>query len=238
MTKGSARLSNILMVVRRALHCRIKGQTKITGWAGFTHLWRDIFCFGGDEEINYFAQDFTVVLHQMQEPRGQISKFPATYPQPQKCFSELQLASTEYATLFLNFTSTSGYSGAHMRHKFGQDWVCRHATETPQQHCLLWPQPGHVSVNGKSPIGNLARVSVLNPKLAFVDDEIMAGQRCTTDFRVVDNISRLSHALDRIQVALQRWEHSRRVFFHMPVSTCFLFLSFTKWYVLLPAHCL
>lgn len=69
---------------------------------------------------------------------------------------------------------------------------------------LLWPQPGHVSANGKSPVGNLARVSVTNPKLAFVDDDIVAGQRHTTDFRAVDNISRLSQALDRNQVGLQR----------------------------------
>lgn len=45
----------------------------------------------------------------------------------------------------------------------------------------------------------LARVSVKNPKLAFVDDDIMADQRHTTDFRAVGNISRLSHALDKIQ---------------------------------------
>lgn len=124
--------------------------------------------------------------------------------QPQRCFSKLQLASAEYATLFLNFTSAFGYSGAYVRHNFGQDWGCRHAAETSQQCCLLWSQPGHVSVNGKSPIGNLARVPITNPKLAFGDDDIMAGQRRTTDFRAVDNISRLSHALDRIQVGLQR----------------------------------
>lgn len=91
-----------------------------------------------------------------------------------------------------------------MRHNLGQDWVCRHAAETPQQHCLLWPQPGHVSVNVKSAVGNLARVPVINPKLASGDDDIVAGQRRTTDFRAVDNISGLSHALDRIQVGLQR----------------------------------
>lgn len=137
-------------------------------------------------------------------------QIPIHLPQPQRWFSKLQLASTGYAMLFFNSTSTFGYSGAHVRHNCGQDWVCRLAAQTPQWHCLLWPQPGYVSVNGKSPIGNLARVSVINPKLAFVDDDIMAGQRRTTDFRAVDNVSRLSHALDRIQVELQRWEHLRR----------------------------
>lgn len=49
-------------------------------------------------------------------------------------------------------------------------------------------QLGRVSVNGKSPVGSLARVPVINPKLAFGDDDIMAGQRHTTGFRAVDNI--------------------------------------------------
>lgn len=124
---------------------------KSTGWAVFTHLWRGIFCFGGDEEINHFAQGSAVVLQQRQEPRGWISRFLSTYLS-QRFFSKLQLASTEYATLFFNFTSPFGYSAVHVRHNVGQDWVCRHAAQTPQQRCLLWPQPGHVSVNGKSPV--------------------------------------------------------------------------------------
>lgn len=33
----------------------------------------------------------------------------------------------------------------------------------------------------------MARVSVINPKLALMDDDIMAGQRRTTNFRAVDN---------------------------------------------------
>lgn len=53
---------------------------------------------------------------------------------------------------------------------------------------FVMAQLGRVSVNGKSPVGNLARVPVINPKLAFGDDDIMAGQRHTTGFRAVDNI--------------------------------------------------
>lgn len=88
---------------------------------------------------------------------------------------------------FLNFTFTFGYSAGHVRRNFGQDWVCQHAALTPQRHCFLWPEPGRISVNGKSPIGSMAGLSVINPKLALMDDDIMAGQRRPTNFRAVDN---------------------------------------------------
>lgn len=65
--------------------------------------------------------------------------------------------------------------------------MCRHAALTPQWPCFLRPEAGHVSVNGKSPIGNMARFSVINPKLALMDDDIMAGQKRTTSFRADDN---------------------------------------------------
>lgn len=66
--------------------------------------------------------------------------------------------------------------------------MCRHAALTGQGHCFLWPEPGPVSVNG-----SLARVSVINPKLALMDDDTMAGQRRTSNFRAVDNTCQGCH---------------------------------------------
>lgn len=60
-------------------------------WAGFTYLWRGTFCFGGDKEIDHFAQGFAVVLQQRQQLRGWISRFPATYPSPRDAFLNCSL---------------------------------------------------------------------------------------------------------------------------------------------------
>jgi len=95
--------------------------------------------------------------------------------------------------LFFNFTFTFGYSAEHVMCNYGQDGVCRHAALTPERHCFLWAEPGCISVNGKSPIGSMARVSVINPKLALMNDDIMAGQRRTANFRAVDNTCQGCH---------------------------------------------
>lgn len=87
----------------------------------------------------------------------------------------------------------------------------------------------------KVPFGNLAWVSVTHPELALVDDDTMAGQRCTTGFRAVDNISRLSHALDRIQVRLQRWENLQRSSFvclYLLVFCSYPLLNYMFYYLL------
>lgn len=60
---------------------------------------------------------------------------------------------------------------------------------------LFTPEPGHVSGNGRSLTGRMAQVSVRNPKLALMDDDIMAAQGHTTNFIAVGNTYQGYHML-------------------------------------------
>lgn len=134
-----------------------------------------------------------VRLQQKQELRGWIFRFPVASPSPRAALLSCSLLLQKMKHFHFNVTFTSGYSAGHIRRRFGQDWVCRHASLTAEGSCFLWAEPGPVSVNGKGPTGSLARVSVINPKLALTDDDTVAGQRRSTNFRAVDSIRQGCH---------------------------------------------
>lgn len=197
---------------------------------------KGIFPFGIDEEMNQFAQSSAVGLWQKQELRGQISRFTVTSSSPRAALLSSSLCLPKVKHFFFNFTFTFGHSAGHARRNFGQGWVCQRAARTLQRRCFLRPEPGHVSVNGKGPIGSMARVSVINTKLAPMDDDIMAGQRRATNFRAVDNTYQVCHMPCMASTWCCRDENTYREFFclcvYLLVFYSYPLLNYMSYYLI------
>lgn len=123
------------------------------------------------------------------------------------------------------------------------------------------PEPGHSSVDGRSFNSSVARVPVVNPKLALIRDDSRASQRrvsemlscikavrcrllCSCGSAEMEILGELLRRTDwHLWGSCRRWHVSVgcfsecwRGFLHICVSTYFIILALTKFHILLPSQ--